>query len=156
MTTHDAGPPGMQADEFGQPLGGGAFHEFSPYPPIADYGFLSDCEVTALVAPSGSIEWMCLPRLDCPSVFGALLDRDAGWFRFGPEDMNVPADRRYLPGTMVLETSWDCGEGWIIVRDCLVMGPWRHEHPDQRPEYAAKQAVAIILAAKVRLRVDDE
>jgi GH15 family glucan-1,4-alpha-glucosidase len=105
--------------------------EFSPYPPIADYGFLSDCEVTALVAPGGSVEWMCLPRLDCPSVFGALLDRDAGFFRLGPEDMTVPADRRYLPGTMVLETSWDCDEGWIIVRDCLVMGPWRHEHPER-------------------------
>ncbi len=101
---------------------GDALWEFSPYPPIADYGFLSDCEVTALVAPSGSIEWMCLPRLDSPSVFGAILDRDAGWFRFGPEDMSVPADRRYLPGTMVLETSWDCGEGWIIVRD-------HHPHP---------------------------
>jgi alpha,alpha-trehalase len=103
--------------------------EFSPYPPIADYGFLSDCEVTALVAPSGSVEWMCLPRMDGPSVFGAILDRDAGWFRFGPEDVDVPADRRYLPGTMVLETSWDAGDGWIIVRDCLVMGPWRHEEP---------------------------
>jgi alpha,alpha-trehalase len=105
--------------------------EFSPYPPIADYGFLSDCEVTALVAPSGSVEWMCLPRLDCPSVFGALLDRDAGFFHLGPVDMTVPSDRRYLPGTMVLETSWDCGEGWIVVRDCLVMGPWRHEHPER-------------------------
>src|SRR5258708_4496678 len=100
-----------------------------PPPPIADYGFLSDCEVTALVAPSGSIEWMCLPRLDSPSVFGAILDRAAGWFRFGPEDMSVPADRRYLPGTMVLETSWDCSEGWIIGRDCLVIGPWRHQPP---------------------------
>ena len=102
---------------------------FSPYPPIADYGFLSDCEVTALVAPGGSVEWMCLPRMDGPSVFGAILDRDAGWFRFGPEDVAVPADRRYLPGTMVLETSWDAGGGWVIVRDCLVMGPWRHEVP---------------------------
>ena len=62
----------------------GSFDEFSPYPPIADYAFLSDCEVTALVAPSGSVEWMCLPKMDGPSVFGALLDRDAGWFRFGP------------------------------------------------------------------------
>ena len=104
--------------------------EFSAYPPIADYGFLSDCEVTALVAPSGAVEWMCLPRMDCPSLFGAILDRSAGSFRFGPEDVEVPADRRYLPGTMVLETSWDCGEGWIVVRDCLVMGPWRHEHPE--------------------------
>jgi len=104
--------------------------EFSPYPPIADYAFLSDCEVTALIAPSSAIEWMCLPRMDSPSVFGAVLDRDAGRFMFGPEDVSVPADRRYLPGTMVVETSWDCGEGWIIVRDCLLMGPWRHTHPD--------------------------
>ncbi len=104
--------------------------EFSPYPPIADYAFLSDCEVTALVAPSGAVEWMCLPQMDSPSIFGAMLDRDAGWFRFGPDDVTVPADRRYLPGTLVLETSWDCGEGWIVVRDCLVMGPWRHEHPE--------------------------
>ena len=110
---------------------GHEYDDFSPYPPIADYAFLSDSEVTALVAPSGAVEWMCLPRMDCPSIFGAILDRDAGWFRFGPEDMMVPADRRYLPGTMVLETSWDCGEGWLVVRDCLVMGPWRHEHRDR-------------------------
>ncbi len=82
------------------------------------------------MAPSGSVEWMCLPQMDSPSIFGAMLDRDAGWFRFGPDDVSVPADRRYLPGTLVLETSWDCGEGWIVVRDCLVMGPWRHEHPE--------------------------
>lgn len=107
------------------------FDEFSPYPPIADYGFLSDCEVTALIAPSGSVEWMCLPRLDGPSIFGAMLDRDAGWFKFGPDDTSVPADRRYLAGTMVLETIWDCGEGWLLVRDCLVMGPWRHKQPDR-------------------------
>jgi GH15 family glucan-1,4-alpha-glucosidase len=129
LTAHDTGPLDAQPDLSALPAD--PLWEFSPYPPIADYAFLSDCEVTALVAPGGSIEWMCLPRLDCPSVFGALLDRDAGWFRFGPEDMTMPADRRYLPGTMVLETSWDCGEGWIIVRDCLVMGPWRHAHPER-------------------------
>jgi alpha,alpha-trehalase len=129
LTTHDTEPLDAQGDAYG--MTSDPLWEFSPYPPIADYGFLSDCEVTALVAPGGSVEWMCLPRLDCPSVFGALLDRDAGWFRLGPEDMTVPADRRYLPGTMVLETSWDCGEGWLVVRDCLVMGPWRHTHPDR-------------------------
>ena len=57
----------------------------SPFPPIADYAFLSDCEVTALVAPSGTVEWMCLPRPDSPSVFAAMLDRDAGRFRLGPQ-----------------------------------------------------------------------
>ncbi|MCI0689327.1 MAG: glycoside hydrolase family 15 protein [Sporichthyaceae bacterium] len=99
----------------------------SPFPPIKEYGFLSDCEVTALVAPSGNVEWLCLPRLDSPSVFGAMLDRDAGGFRIGPADFMVPSARRYIPGTMVLETSWACGSGWIIVRDVLLFGPWHDE-----------------------------
>ncbi len=96
------------------------------FPPIADYAFLSDCESHALVAPNGNVEWLCLPRVDSPSVFGAILDRDAGYFRLGPADRMVPAARRYLPGTMILETSWGTPTGWIIVRDLLVMGPWHH------------------------------
>jgi alpha,alpha-trehalase len=100
----------------------------SPFPPIADYGFLSDCETVALVAPSGNVEWLCLPRVDSPSVFGAMLDRDTGSFRIGPAGVNVPASRRYLPGTMVLETSWATGAGWIIVRDVLLIGNWHHEN----------------------------
>jgi GH15 family glucan-1,4-alpha-glucosidase len=98
----------------------------SPFPAIADYGFLSDCETSALVAPSGAVEWMCLPRMDSPSVFGSILDRDAGAFRLGPAGVHVPTARRYLPGTMVLETSWGTRGGWIIVRDVLLIGPWHH------------------------------
>jgi GH15 family glucan-1,4-alpha-glucosidase len=100
----------------------------SAFPPIADYGFLSDCETCALVAPSGNVEWLCLPRFDSPSVFGAILDRDAGIFLLGPDGVEVPAARRYLPGTMVLETSWGTRGGWIIVRDLLLIGPWHHEN----------------------------
>ena len=103
------------------PLGG------SPFPPIAEYAFLSDCQVTALVAPSGNVEWMCLPRMDGESVFGALLDRSAGSFRLAPADASVPAGRRYLPGTMVVETTWGTRTGWVIVRDVLLIGPWHHE-----------------------------
>src|SRR5690349_12554972 len=84
-----------------------------PYPPIGDYGFLSDGEVTALVAPGGSVEWMSLPRMDSPSVFGAILGRHAGSFTLKPSDREVPDARRYLPGTMVLETSWGTSSGWI-------------------------------------------
>jgi GH15 family glucan-1,4-alpha-glucosidase len=99
----------------------------SAFPPIGDYAFLSDCATTALVAPSGNVEWLCLPRMDSPSVFAAILDRDAGGFRVGPADVNVPAGRRYIPGTMVVETSWETRLGWVIVRDALCIGPWHHE-----------------------------
>src|SRR3954453_12410660 len=95
--------------------------------PIGDYGFLSDGEVSALVSPSGSIDWMCLPRFDSPSAFGHILGKLAGSFRVAPDEVTVPGDRRYLPGTLILETSWGTPTGWIIVRDALLMGPWRHE-----------------------------
>jgi alpha,alpha-trehalase len=110
-------------------LDGRAGHEvpISPFPPIGDYAFLSDCETTALIAPSGNVEWLCLPRMDSPSVFGSILDRDAGGFRVGPADVRVPSARRYIPGTMVLETTWETRMGWVIVRDALSIGPWRHE-----------------------------
>ena len=65
-----------------------------------------------------------MPRPDSPSVFGAILDRGAGHFRLGPYGVSVPAARRYLPGSLILETTWQTHTGWLIVRDALVMGPW--------------------------------
>jgi GH15 family glucan-1,4-alpha-glucosidase len=104
-----------------------------PFPPIAEYAFLADGEVNALIAPSGNVEWMCVPRPDSPSIFGAILDRAAGGFRLGPADVMVPVGRRYLPGTLVLETTWRTRHGWIVVKDALLIGPWhdlerRSEH----------------------------
>ena len=96
----------------------------SPFPPIADYAFLSDCENTCLISAAGSVEWMCVPRPDSPSVFGSILDRGAGHFRLGPYGVSVPAARRYLPGSLIMETTWQTHTGWLIVRDALVMGPW--------------------------------
>ncbi len=95
--------------------------------PIGEYGFLSDGEVLALLAPSGSVDWMCIPRFDSPSVFGGLLGRHAGSFRISPTDVDVPVDTRYIPGTMIIETSWGTPTGWIVVRDALLMGPWHHD-----------------------------
>ena len=94
------------------------------FPPIADYAFLSDCENTCLVAPTGSIEWLCLPKPHDASVFGTVLDRAAGSFRLAPADTAVPANRRYVPGTMVLATTWQTRTGWLAVRDFLAVGPW--------------------------------
>jgi alpha,alpha-trehalase len=97
----------------------------SPFPPIADYGFLSDCHTGALVAPDGGVDWLCVPRFDAPSVFGSLLDRGAGTFRFGPFGINVPTQRVYEAGTNVLVTTWKTPSGWIVVKDALTIGPSR-------------------------------
>jgi GH15 family glucan-1,4-alpha-glucosidase len=108
----------------------------SPFPPIADYAFLSDCHTGALVAPDGSIDWLCVPRFDSPSVFGMVLDREAGMFRFAPFGINVPSGRHYEAGTNVLITTWKTPRGWVEVRDALAMGPTKREDvitPHTRP-----------------------
>jgi GH15 family glucan-1,4-alpha-glucosidase len=101
----------------------------SPFPPIADYAFLSDCHTGALIAPDGSVGWLCVPSFDSPSVFGTLLDRQAGYFRVGAFGINHPTARAYEPGTNVLVTTWKTPSGWIEVRDALTMGP--HEDEDE-------------------------
>ena len=98
-------------------------HMRSPFPPIADYAFLSNCHTGALIAPDGSVDWLCLPAFDSPSVFGNLLDRGAGSFRFGPYGINVPTQRSYVPGTHVMTTTWHTPGGWLLVHDALTMGP---------------------------------
>ncbi len=108
----------------------------SPFPPIADYAFLSNCHTGALVAPDGAIDWLCVPSFDAPSVFGTLLDRQAGTFRLGPFSINVPTARIYEPGTNTLATTWKTPTGWVLVRDALTMGPEHGEDeitPHTRP-----------------------
>jgi GH15 family glucan-1,4-alpha-glucosidase len=108
----------------------------SPFPPIASYAFLSNCHTGALVAPDGAIDWLCVPRFDSPSVFGSLLDREAGFFRFAPFGINHPTAVAYEPGTNVLETTWKTPNGWVVVRDALTMAPREHEDevtPHTRP-----------------------
>ncbi len=100
----------------------------SEFPPIGDYAFISDCHTSALIAPDGAVEWMCLPRFDSPSIFGALLDRSAGSFRFGPHGWRVPVARRYVPGTNVLETAWMTDTGWLTAL--------RHDGPATCPPRA--------------------
>jgi alpha,alpha-trehalase len=108
----------------------------SPFPPIADYAFLSNCHTGALVAADGAIDWLCIPSFDSPSIFGSLLDREAGFFRLGPFGISHPTARVYEPGTNVLLTTWKTPSGWILVRDALTLGPWDHEDgitPHTRP-----------------------
>jgi alpha,alpha-trehalase len=84
------------------------------------------------VAPGGNVEWLSVPAMDGPAVFAGVLDRHAGRFRVGPVDRAVPTGRRYLPGTMILETTWGTPTGWLEVHDLLLIGPWHHD--SGRPE----------------------
>ena len=108
------------------------------FPPISDYAFLSDCENSCLIAPTGAVEWLCLSKPHDPSVFATLLDRSAGSFRLSPADSAVPAHRQYVPGTMILETTWQTRSGWLVVDTFLAVGPWyrneqRSEHHRRTP-----------------------
>jgi GH15 family glucan-1,4-alpha-glucosidase len=108
----------------------------SPFPPIAEYAFLSNCHTGALIAADGAVDWLCVPRFDSPSVFGTLLDREAGSFRLGPFGIHHPSGRVYEPGTNTLLTTWRTPTGWIMVRDALTMGPRAHDDeitPHTRP-----------------------
>ena len=108
----------------------------SPFPPIADYAFLSNCHTGALIAADGAVDWLCVPSFDSPSIFGSLLDREAGAFRFGPFAINHPTARAYEPGTNVLVTTLKTPSGWVVVRDALTIGPRDHEDtitPHTRP-----------------------
>ena len=116
------GDPVSQRGETTTNGGGQSAAMPSPFPPIADYAFLSDCHTGALIAPDGAVDWLCVPRFDSPSIFGSLLDRQAGTFRFGPYGINVPSQVAYEPGTNVLVTTWKTPVGWVVVRDALTMG----------------------------------
>jgi len=156
-------PPGRQIDQIGlwprRPQAFSRIGEVEPqgipnqdtletlFPPIADYAFVSDCENSALIAPTGAVEWFCIPKPHDPSIFGTILDRAAGSFRLAPVDSAVPAHRQYVPGTMVLATTWQTRSGWLIVNDFLAVAPWyrsneRSDHHRRTPgDFDAKHVL---------------
>jgi alpha,alpha-trehalase len=95
--------------------------------PIADYALISDCRTAALVSRDGSVDWLCPGRFDRPSVFARLLDEGAGHWLIRPA-VEAEVSRRYLEGSMVLETTFRTPEGTVVLEDAMVVGPDEHGH----------------------------
>jgi GH15 family glucan-1,4-alpha-glucosidase len=90
---------------------------------IEDYALLSNCRTAALVSRTGSIDWLCLPRLDSPSVFGALLGDEAhGRWELHPADADAECSRRYDGDTFVLITRWELDDAIAEVHDFMPIG----------------------------------
>ncbi|NEB54624.1 glycoside hydrolase family 15 protein [Streptomyces griseus] len=96
--------------------------------PIGDYAVLSDCRSAALVRSGGSVDWLCFPRFDGPAVFARILDQDAGHWSIHPSDGTAVVSRRYVPGTLVVETTFRTSTGTAVLRDALALGRRERGH----------------------------
>ncbi|HEU5303085.1 MAG TPA: glycoside hydrolase family 15 protein, partial [Gemmatimonadales bacterium] len=109
--------------------------------PIAEYALLSDCHSAGLVHRLGSVDWLCFPRYDAASVFGALLDDRAGHWSIRPSNI-ASTRRKYLDGTLVLETEFVTTSGRLTLTDALAVGPNErgHELGDRSPHVLLRRA----------------
>ncbi len=95
--------------------------------PISDYALLSDCRSAALVTSDGSVDWLCFPRFDSPAIFARLLDEDGGFWAIQPA-CPAEATRRYLENALVLETTFRCRDGTVVLLDALALGRRERGH----------------------------
>src|SRR5512135_2216577 len=102
------------------------------YPPISHYGYIGDCHSSALVSISGSIDWCCMPRLDSGSCFGRLLDWAKGGYCQIVPSTPYENSRRYLEGTLVLETTFRTKHGEARLLDCFTMRKGGRHNPHQQ------------------------
>lgn len=114
------------------------------YTPIEDYAIIGDCASAALVGKNGSIDWLCWPRFDSPSIFGRILDHEnGGYFQIRPvSDFEV--ERRYLPDTNVLETTFTTNRGVLRLTDLM---PVAHREAYRRelwPEHEILRTIECI------------
>jgi alpha,alpha-trehalase len=149
-TTALPGPRHSGLDTLGRPK---AWNSDMSTTPIADYALLSDRHSAALVSKGGSIDWLCFPRFDSPSTFGRLLGDEAGHWSIRVTSA-TEVTRRYLPRTMVLESSFHTPTGTVAITDALTMGDGNRGHALGRdaPHLLLRQVKC--LEGQVELSVD--
>jgi len=96
--------------------------------PLREHALLSDCGSAALVTSAGSVDWLCLPRFDSPPVLARLLDDDAGHFLVAPAAHDCRSSWRYRPSSLVLDTTWSCPDGDLVVTDAMALGARERGH----------------------------
>ncbi|MGV3523410.1 MAG: glycoside hydrolase family 15 protein [Candidatus Sericytochromatia bacterium] len=128
-------------------------HTHTPHPAPdtfhLNYGLIGNCQISALISDQGSLDWLCLPRLDSPTLFAHLLDAEkGGHFAIVPE---APAQytQRYLPNSNVLETTVDCGESAFQIIDFIPR--YRHGEELFRPIEVHRHIVPLRGAASVKI-----
>jgi alpha,alpha-trehalase len=105
----------------------GGEHADGASQPIANYGLMADCNSAALIDRDGSIDWLCLPRYDADAVFARILDRDGGHWSIRPA-ASYGSSRRYLPGTLVVETTFTTDSGTVKLTDAMVFAEGQRGH----------------------------
>jgi GH15 family glucan-1,4-alpha-glucosidase len=101
--------------------------ERGAFTPIAEYGLLADCNSAALVSRGGSIDWLCLPRYDSDAIFARILDPEGGHWSIRPAGEHT-VERRYVPGSLVIETTFTTVAGVVRVRDAMAFAPGQRGH----------------------------
>jgi GH15 family glucan-1,4-alpha-glucosidase len=123
------------------------------YRPIGDYAIIGDCRSAALVSSEGSIDWLCFPLFSSPSVFGALLDAERGGFFSIHPGGEFDAQRRYVPETNVLETTFRCDGGVVILRDLMPVATEEEKRHELMPDYEVLRELEVT-EGEVEIEVD--
>jgi GH15 family glucan-1,4-alpha-glucosidase len=131
-----------------------AISSAAQFQPVADYGLLADCNSAALVDRDGTIAWLCLPRYDSPAVFARILDPEGGHWQIKPTG-EYRSERRYLPGTLVIETTFVTETGTVKLIDAMAFaeGHRHHELGFAAPHLIVRLVEAVIGEVELELEL---